>query len=180
MALSKNERKLAELILYVSHKSAHDPNFGQTKLHKILFFADFHTYGRWGEMITGATYQHLPHGPGVQQMMPIQEHLKSENALAIQRVSFFGLMQERPVPLRDPDLTGFSGQEIAIVDEWISRLWDKNASDVSYDSHETAGWAITSNGETIEPGTVFIAWGQPTKADVRRGTVLATKFGLLA
>ena len=33
--------KFRELILYIAQESEGDPNFGATKLNKILFFCDF-------------------------------------------------------------------------------------------------------------------------------------------
>lgn len=40
------DRRLAELILYIAEKCERDPNFGATKLNKILTFADFSAYLR--------------------------------------------------------------------------------------------------------------------------------------
>ena len=60
MMMLDNERKLAELILYISQRYATDPNFGMVKLNKALYFPDFSAYASWGETITGAEYQHLP------------------------------------------------------------------------------------------------------------------------
>ncbi len=180
MAIQENERKLAELILYISQKSADDPNFGQTKLNKILFFADFAAYGRWKETITGADYQHLQQGPAVYRMLPVQRELRGEEALAIQPTSFWGLNQDRPVNLREPDLTPFSGREIAVVDLWIERLRPMTAAEVSAFSHNTAAWQTTEDREVIKPRSVFLSWGEPTAAEIRRGHELAREHGLMA
>ncbi len=48
MAIPENEKKFAELILYVSQKSTFDSTFGSTKLNKILYFSDFLAYGKLG------------------------------------------------------------------------------------------------------------------------------------
>ncbi len=180
MDVQPNKRKLAELILYICQKYASDPYFGATKLNKALFFADFIAFASWGETITGAEYQHLPEGPAVYRMLPVQEALVAERALAIQHVEFHGKQQNRPVNLRAPDLSYFSGREIAVVDEWLELLRPLSAKDVSLISHQTASWRLTSDREKIDPRTVFIGWRVPNAAEVRRGKELAAKYGLLA
>jgi hypothetical protein len=179
MAIRNEERKLAELILYVCQRSANDPNFGSVKLNKALFFPDFNAYASWGSTITGAEYQHQQEGPTVVRMLPVLEALKDEGALAIQHVDYFGHTQKRPVNLRNPDLIHFTAREIALVDAWLERLRPMNGTEVSRFSHETAGWRTTKNGEIIHPKTVFIGWAKPSASEIMRGQELAAKHGLL-
>ena len=180
MPVRDNERKLAELILYVSAKYANDPNFGAVKLNKALFFPDFSAYGSWGHTITGAQYQHQPEGPTVVRMLPVLRDLVNDGDLVIQTVDSYGYQQKRTLNLRSANLNLFSGNEIALVDAWLERLRPMNATEVSLYSHGTAGWQLTSNGDLIDPKTVYIAWGEPTAADIKRGQQLARQYGLLA
>jgi hypothetical protein len=180
MAIQENERKLAELILYVSQKSVNDIYFGQTKLHKILFFSDFVAFGQWGELITGAQYQHLEHGPGLYRMIPVLDALAAENAIAYQPMNCFGYRQVRVVNLREPDLTDFKGREIALVDAWIDRLKHMSATEASKFSHETAAWRATDEREIIDPRMVFFSWGDPSDTEIARGKELAEQYGLVA
>lgn len=180
MAIQKHEQKLAELILYISQKFANDPYFGSVKLHKALFFPDFTAYASWGESITGAEYHHQKQGPMVYRMLPIQKELIKDGSLAIQPVDFFGYRQDRTVNLREPDLSFFTGKEIALIDAWIERLRPMTATQASDLSHDVAGWSITSEGETISPKTVFIGWSKPDEAEIKRGQELAKQHGLLA
>ena len=55
--------KLIEAIIYLSERSADDPNFGVIKLAKLLYYADCAAYLKHGAPITGVTYLHFPHGP---------------------------------------------------------------------------------------------------------------------
>ena len=180
MAIQENERKLAELVLYISQKYANDPNFGQVKLNKALFFPDFTAYGSWGQTITGAQYQHNPEGPTVLRMLPLLAALTADGSLEVQRVSTYGYTQKRTVNLRNPNLSLFSGKEIALVDTWVERLRPMNGKQVSDYSHETAAWRLTATGEIIDPKTVYIAWSTPTSADIKRGQAIAEMYGLLA
>src|SRR5579884_3151713 len=109
-----DEEKLGELILYISQKSAVDPKFGAIKLNKILYLSDFLAFGHWGKPITGVPYQHLPKGPAPKRLLPVRDELKSKGDLAIQELPLkSGNMQKRTVNLRDPNLSLFTGEEIA-------------------------------------------------------------------
>ena len=180
MSVQPNERKLAELILYISQKYADDQSFGQVKLNKALFFSDFTSFGIFGQTITGAEYQHLPEGPAVLRMLPVQRALREEGSFAIQELTSYGYKQKKPVNLRSPNLSLFSGEEIALVDEWVERLRPMNGKQVSDYSHKTAAWEFTKQGEIIDPKLVYIAWGKPNAAEVRRGQEIAAEYGLLA
>jgi len=177
---SGKEKRLTELILYISKKLSNDEYFGQIKLNKVVFFSDFTAFGRLGKTITGVEYQHLDEGPAARPMLPIQTRMKTAKILVIEPRSLYGYTQDRPVSLRDPDLSDFSGEEIAIVDAWIDRLRPMTATKASKLSHDTFGWRITNNGQTIHPMSVFISWKpRPTAADIKRGQRLAEKYGLL-
>jgi hypothetical protein len=168
MAIPENERKFAELILYVSQKSALDPAFGSTKLNKILYFSDFLAYGKLGDSITGAEYQNLKRGPAPRRLVPIRKELENEKALAIQPVQLTnGYVQHRPINLREPDLDPFKGSEIALVDEVISTLKGLNATEASALSHLDVGWQFTEEGETIDYRTVFLSNEQLTPFELQ-------------
>jgi len=178
MSIEPHERKLAELILYISQKSANDPYFGSVKLNKSIFFPDFTAFASWGQTITHAEYQHQPEGPTVYRMLPVLEGLTAEGSLVMQHVDFYGLQQKRPVNLRSPDLKYFDGREIAVVDGWLETLRPLSAAKVSRLSHETAAWRLTTDREKIDPRSVFIGWREPNAAEIKRGQELAAKYGL--
>jgi hypothetical protein len=168
MAIQENERKFAELILYVCQKSAYDVTFGATKLNKILYFSDFLAYGKWGEPITGAEYQNLKRGPAPRRLIPVRKELEDQDALAIQPVQLSnGFVQHRPINLREPDITLFKGNEIALVDEVIATLKGLNATEASDLSHLDVGWKFTEEGETIDYRTVFLSDDPLTESELR-------------
>jgi hypothetical protein len=169
MPIIPEERKLAELILYISQKCAHDPDFGATKLNKILYFSDFFAFGNWGEPITGAEYQKLRLGPAPRRLIPVRDQLRQDGALAIQPVKLpSGLVQHRTVNLREPDLSEFKASEIALVDHVISQLFGLNAIQTSELSHQYVGWKTTREYETIPYETIFLSDAPPTESDIRR------------
>src|SRR5438034_10969942 len=87
------QARLRELILYVSQRCANDPTFGATKLNKILFYADFFSYFRFGEPIAGIEYQRLPNGPAPKQLLPVRRQMLAEGDLAMEKTRFFEKQQ---------------------------------------------------------------------------------------
>lgn len=174
---NSNERKLAELILYISQKCASDPTFGAVKLNKILYFSDFFAFGNWGSPITGVEYQHLPKGPAPTRLLPVRNQMVADGDLVIQRVQLLsGNVQHRTVNLREPDLNIFSGREIALIDNVIEALDKLNAQQTSDLSHRMVGWKATSDNETIRYETIFLSDQPLSEAEVRRAQELAKDF----
>ncbi len=157
-------RKLRELVLFVARQCESDRTFGSVKLNKILYFADSEAYVRLGQSITGARYQHLPEGP----------------ALAAMIDGFEGPKHRRAIALRDPDLAGFSADEIAAVTEWIVTFWGMSARDVSDYSHETVAWRITRDRQEIPYGAALLPSDEPTDDELTWATEVAASYGLLA
>src|SRR5947208_1728757 len=140
--ISIGQKKLQELILYISMKSETDKRFGKVKLNKLLFYADFLAYVYLGESITGQDYQALPQGPCPKCMLPVMEAMKELGEIAIREADYYGFKQQRIFSLRRPDLRPFSGDQIALIDELITRNWTKNGKDLSDESHAFNGWKL--------------------------------------
>jgi hypothetical protein len=175
----EREKRLREMVLYISKKLSNDDHFGQVKLNKVVFFSDFTAFGRLGKTITGLEYQHLDEGPALRAMLPMQGRMKTDGILVIEPRSLYGYTLDRPISLRDPDLKDFTGEQIAIIDAWIDRLRPMTAKQASNLSHDTFGWRSTKNGDTIDPRSVFISWRKPNAADIARGQELAQEHDLL-
>lgn len=170
------ERKLRELVLYISGKCDSDPTFGAVKLNKILVFADFIAYYRFGVPITGVEYMRLPQGPAPRRLLPITKEMESAHELTRRRVQTGKFEQKRIVPLRDPDLSMFRPEEIALVDEVITAFWKKTATAVSEFSHGTA-WKVAEDRGLIPYESVFISDDPVDEYDRTRSEELAREYG---
>jgi hypothetical protein len=133
----------------VARRCEADPAFGATKLNKILFFSDFLAYVRTGSSITGQPYQKLEWGPAPRRLLPVQKALFKADAAAMADRDHFGRKQTRLIALREPDLSEFSGVEVAIVDEVVALLSDQNARAASELSHRFLGWQLARIGDEI-------------------------------
>lgn len=162
------DRKLAELILFISERSEGDVRFGAVKLNKLLFYADFLAYLHHGSSVTGQEYQKLHNGPAPRRLMSVRDALIASGALAVCEAEHHNRSQERTFALREADLTGFTADEIALVTEIISANWDRNAAEFSHLSHEFHGWEDVGIGETIPYEIVLLSNRPPTDRDLRR------------
>ncbi len=177
------ERKLAELILYVSAKCAGDPNFGAVKLNKILFQADFFAYAEIGHPMTGVEYAKHEFGPAPRVLVEVREALERNGDIAIQRALRFlpkHWTVEKPmvrvIPLRDPDLSRFTPDEIALVDQVIEDNHGLSGSDLSEWTHTLPGWVAAEMFETIPYETVFLSNEPPTAWEREHGLELAKQY----
>jgi hypothetical protein len=165
--------KLKELILHVAQRSEGDRTFGKVKLNKILFYADFAAYARRGVAITGQEYARYPHGPVAPAVQPALDEMVRDGVAAVVDRRSGAHVQQRIFALRDPDLSLFTAEEIALVDEVISDLWGKPARDVSDLSHEFVGWQVARVGEVVPYETALIDTSPWTEEEEAHGDRLA-------
>jgi hypothetical protein len=178
LKFKQNTKKFRELILYICEKSATDPNFGATKLNKILFLADFWAYGSLGKPITGVEYMKLPYGPAPRPLLPVRRQMERIGELAVQETALDPQMaRKRPVNLRSADLSDFGAEEIAVVDKVIDVCQLATGASVSRYTHRWHGWITAAEGETIPYETVFISDDPITPLEIQRGKELAAEHG---
>lgn len=157
MKVEYDERKFAEMVLYVADKLRGERRGGATKLNKALYFADFAHVRKTGAPISGAEYQKLDHGPAPRRLRPVREQLLESGDATMASVEVFGYRQDVLVPERAADLSVFSAAEIATIDEVLNDLDGLTARQVSDLSHEEPGWRMAEPGGTIPYHRAFVA-----------------------
>ena len=180
MNISFNEQKFRELILYIALRSDDDQRFGAVKLNKLLFYADFNVYRELGRPITGAAYQHLAEGPAPRELLSCRKKMMDDKELTFQPRPYFGKIQKRVAPLRPPNLSIFTTDEIRIVDEVINTFWELRGAQLSQRSHQEFGWRLTDENETIPYSAAFFSEEPLTQEQIERGQELAAKHELQA
>lgn len=168
--------RLRELIVYIASRSAYDPHFGVTKLNKLLWWSDTQAFGFHRKPITGATYIRLPQGPVPDGIDALRDEMRTTGDIAIAPQERFGHTMHRVVALRRPDLGGFTGEEIAIVDAVIDEHGPHNAKGVSRRSHGRM-WEALPQGAKMPYESVFISDAKPTRYDMARTRELGRRFG---
>ena len=174
--IKDGEERLAELMLHVSNKCQADPRFGATKLNKILWWSDFLSYAKTGKPITGVEYQRLRNGPVPKRLPPIREKLIGDHDAILKERPIFNKTQKRLIPLREANLNLFTANQIALVDDVISWLWEETATSASKQSHGKA-WEIARTKESMPYESICLSDEPITNFDVIRTSELAEKYG---
>lgn len=173
-----NKRKFRELVVLLAQRSAGDPRFGDTKLNKQLHFCDFDAYRKLGQPITGAPYQRDRHGPTARPLIPVREELEREGALRIEQRPAGFYKRRVTVPLREPDLSLFTAEELAIVDEVVEKLKGSTAGHVADMAHdESAGWNLVGQHENIPYATALIDAEPPSRDTLKHLRGIAAQRG---
>jgi hypothetical protein len=144
-----NEDKLRQLTIYIASRSEEDACFSRIKLNKIIFYSDVMHYIRTGRSITGSAYIKMPYGPCPKSFHILEANMSSADELKIQKRVVYGHTQKRPIALVPPELSLFTAEEIATVDEMLQHFWGFNATEISDISHLFVGWQLAEQYETI-------------------------------
>lgn len=169
-------KRLEEAIIYVCSVCEADTAFGLTRLNKILFEADFRAFHIRGKPITGARYQRIQNGPAPKAMKPRLDALTETHDLKIRTANFLGRTQQRPIALRDPDLSFFTADDIALLDEVIRESWGKTGAEVSHASHRIEWWT-RANGDDIPYEASWLSNAPVSDAEAARTQELAASHG---
>lgn len=152
-----NQTKRKELVLFIARRCVTHQLFGKIKLNKILFFSDMNAYTRLGTSITGFEYEKREFGPVPRTIDGLIESMCADgSATVVSRDMPNFTAQKRVTPLREPDLSDFTAQEIALVDEVIEWMRPMTAKEISELSHQAVGWEVARMGETIPYSTALI------------------------
>lgn len=164
--------KFKGLILYAAHRArkSKDQWFGAVKLNKILYFCDFIAYQRYGEPITGATYQKLSEGPAPKELLKARRELIADELVKLKPTRVFNYVQHRLVPTQKTVSPSdhFKEHEIEVIEEVIEALGPMTAAEVSELSHNEMGWRIAEMYEDIPYETALLApWPQESEISAR-------------
>jgi hypothetical protein len=178
LSMVYNKKKFRELVVLLSQRSANDPRFGDTKLNKQLHFCDFNAYRKLGKPMTGAAYQRDRHGPTARPLIPVRKELEREGALKLEQRPSGSRKRRVTVPLRQPDLSLFTADELAIVDEVVEKLKHSTASRVADMAHdESAGWNLVGQHEDIPYPTALIDTEPPSSDTLKHLRGIAAQRG---
>ena len=169
--------KFNELIVYIATRLGPEAALGRVKLAKLLMQSDFGAYERRGAPITGATYEKWEHGHLPKELLLAQRDLEADCSIATETIDYYGKKLNRISALREPDLSGFSDEDLEDAERAIVTFGHESASYLSELSHMEVGWRAAKMKEVIPYKTVFLGRGGVTEADIRRGEELASSHG---
>jgi len=151
----KNLKKFKEVLLYVLEKVGSKSNVGMTVIYKLLYFIDFDYYEKFEEQLVGATYIKNHFGPTPVEFKKIVESMESRGELETVKSKYFLHEQTKYLPRREPDISVLNAKEIKHIDEVLSRLSDKSATELSEYSHKDVPWITAEDGRPLSYESVF-------------------------
>jgi transcriptional regulator with XRE-family HTH domain len=150
----KNVSKFKEVLLYVLKEVGSKPNVGESVIYKLLYFIDFDYYEKYEEQLIGATYIKNLYGPTPVEFAKIVQQMEGKDLVKVE-TKYFDYRQKKYLPLREPDLSKLSAQELTTINNVLERLSEKNADEISKYSHEDVPWLTTEDGSPIDYESVF-------------------------
>ncbi len=175
--LSGGQRRLKEAILCVAHKSQPMRFFGRIKLNKILWRADFRSFYERHQPVTGRTYQRLPWGPALIEMLPVMQDLLREGALTQEARVDAGNTEYRPVAKVEPALKLFSPEDLEYLDESVHHYRNMTGAESSDESHGVA-WKSRMDGDAIPYEAVYFEDKPLPQAELDKLATIARKSKL--
>ena len=172
--MSSRER-LRELILYIAEKLKDDPNFGRTKLAKIIYFSDMESFRMHRQPVSGTAWIRMQYGPLPRDFLQILDELKSEGRIAESEREYFDYTQKRIQVLSGTTADMFGEIELGVVDSVIQKFANWNAIGLSERSHGVA-WRLTEEGKRI-PYEYSLYSDEPlTEEELQHAQNLALKY----
>ena len=164
---AESRLRLRELMLFVADRCQDDPNFGATKLNKVLFYCDFYAFAKLGKSVTGIPYNKLQYGPVPTGAESTRRKMVQDEDVLMTLEGYSPFRTERMIPRRPADLNLFSGPEIALVDGIIDALSDATGSQLRDMSHGKA-WQAVGLHQAIPYEAVFLSDQPYTEEDIAR------------
>jgi hypothetical protein len=172
-----DSKKFNELIVYIAKRLGPEAALGRVKLAKLLMWSDFGAFARLGKSITGATYEKWEHGHLPNELLLAERDLLAKGDIATEIIDYYGKQLKHITAERDPDLSEFSEDELAVIEGAIRRYGHESAAYLSDLAHHEVGWRLAQMKEVIPYATVFLGAGGVGEGDIRRGEELASLHG---
>ena len=131
---STSLKKIKNILLYILNKCGET---FQTKMNKILFYADFLSYRQYGISISGLTYKALDYGPVPEHWDRIYsqfDEIYQEQRIIGEKEGIILKTSEKP------DITTFTETEIQILQTICTKFRNTSATEISRISHNEPAW----------------------------------------
>ena len=138
--------KLREMMVFFAQL----PDMYETKLNKLLFYADFGHFRDFGVSISGSPYLAMQFGPVPQHYPWIEEDLAEGGDVVVEEVFFRGGGSGTVIrALRAPDMSPFTQGELSSLRRVADVLGSETSRRLSERSHKEGAWVETPQRELI-------------------------------
>ena len=142
--------KLTEAVVYLAKGSENDPYFGETKLVKLLYYADCAAYLQTGAPITGVTYLRYPHGPYPEAWTTRKNAMVGAGDVDVfPEAPGIDVHRQRWIANRPVKSGILSPLEEGILSAQLQRFAGFNIATIEDYTHQEFGWILAEPGEAI-------------------------------
>jgi len=124
-------------------------NLGRTKLYKLLYFLDFDHYEKYGESVTGESYQNKELGPVPIYAEELINKMKEDGLIDIVSEPVIDFIRHKFVAKAHHDQNIFSSTEIEMLREVTEKWAHHTANEIVSATHGEAPWIATARDQTI-------------------------------
>lgn len=124
----------------------------QTKLYKLLFYADFICFRASSRSLTGAVYRRMPYGPVPVGFSGLRAQLEADDVVVVSEMAFQnGNTGEvfRPGARAEDSLSALTDDDMRVLKFVRDALGAMSPSDISDKSHEESAWKDTLPKDVI-------------------------------
>ena len=124
----------------------------QTKLYKLLFYADFLCFKTMSVSLTGAAYRKLQYGPAPADYGNVRDRLEHDDYVAIEEAVYQNgrTGEEYHLGRRADEVScGFTPEELSILAHVATVFRDVPPTGISEASHREAAWMRTPDKQLI-------------------------------
>ena len=124
-------------------------NLGRTKLYKLLYFLDFDHYEKYGESVTGESYQNKDLGPVPVNAEDLIDRMKEDGLIDIVSEPVIDFIRHKFIAKVHHDPKVFSSTEIEMLREVAEKWAHHTANEIVSATHGEATWIATEREERI-------------------------------
>lgn len=169
--MTRFQKKAKQVILYVCNKTADAQGCGSVLFNKLLYFIDHASYLKTGKTITGFSYVKQVRGPtpAPSHFMPLIDMMLANDEILHEKTERFGTPIKRTKALVKADLSKFTVEEIALMDEVIAAFKDTSGAYASELSHDMLAFKIADQMEALPPFTYLLNESNLAEKDLSWG-----------
>jgi len=166
------EQRFREMMLFISQLCVDHKDFSIRVMTRALYISDGIAFARWGKPITGDSYELTEYGPAPVRLSYLFGAMLGHELFTLVEPS---CNTRRPIARRQPDLTHFSGEEIALVEVVTGVVMAGLSSTEKRDwrGERNGGWRLTVRGAPIPYDFLTLSLQVSNHRDIRtlRGMV---------
>lgn len=138
--------RFENLVLYVLENAG--PSF-KTAINKFLWYIDFGYFREQTRSITGSQYLRFPHGPIPKSYDFLFAGMVEKGALELEEMTAKNYSGERYGAKTKANMDLFQGNELKLIDSFISALKGRSSKQLSDMAHKENAYIVTKDRQSI-------------------------------